>query len=70
MKNSTDVSQILDVRARKTRHTVPVLGDSRSDDGEETENSREEDSTATTEEVVQRVRDWGRVLSMWNQPIY
>jgi hypothetical protein len=56
MKNSRDVSQILKSRARKTRHTVPVLGHSRSNDREETEDSREEDGTATTEEIVQRVR--------------
>jgi len=70
MKNSTDVSQIVESGRRKARPTVPVLGDSRSDDGEETEDSREEDGTATTEEVVQRVRDWNRVLSICNKPIH
>jgi len=56
MKNSSDVSQILESGMRKTRRTIPVLSHSRSNDREETEDSREKDGTATTEVVVQRIR--------------
>ena len=56
MKNSSDVSQILESGMRKTRHTIPVLSHSRSNDREETKDSREKDGTATTEVVIQRVR--------------
>jgi len=56
MKNSSDISQKWSIGQGKTRHTVPVLGHSRSNNREETEDSREEDGTTTTEVVVQRVR--------------